>query len=162
MEVQSGRLPRSKSDFHLQFGGNFNHQPCSCKHLEGRQFCSVLILVVTPRGSQACSQEFALERGGCFGGWKQHQTILPQIFIVLHLDWVGFYAQIQVISKKKKKRSSPKLRLFFCSNVGDLQKKKRSSSTLRPSFSGPRHIRFLTKYHPKYHWGGYFRFYCKN
>ena len=58
-----------------------------------------------------------------FGSWKQHQTILTQIFIsvksdwggfsvkfqwplkqnkkVLHCNWVGFAVQISVISKKK-------------------------------------------------------------
>ena len=34
----------------------------------------------TMRIIQARSQEFAAEEG-CFGGWKQHQTILTQILI---------------------------------------------------------------------------------
>ena len=47
-------------------------------------------------------QEFALG-GGCFGAWKHHQTILTQILIDLRSDWVDFFVQIKVISKKKKK-----------------------------------------------------------
>ena len=59
-----------------------------------------ILAIVT--SNQARSKEFALG-GGCFGGWKQHQTILTQILIGLHLDWVGFSIQIQVIPPPKKK-----------------------------------------------------------
>ena len=58
--------------------------------------------VLDQNSIQARSQEFALE-GGCFGGWKQNQTILTQILIGLKSDRVGFSVEIQVISKKKEK-----------------------------------------------------------
>ena len=35
---------------------------------------------------QARSQEFAMGVGGCFGGWKQHQTVMTQVLICLHSD----------------------------------------------------------------------------
>ena len=59
--------------------------------------------------------------GGCFGGWKQHQTMLTQILVGLHSDAVGFSGQILVIPPKK--RSSPKFSRFFRPISGDLKKK---------------------------------------
>ena len=35
---------------------------------------------------QARCQEFAMGGGGCFEGWKQHQTIVTQVLIGLHSD----------------------------------------------------------------------------
>ena len=45
-----------------------------------------------------------------------------------------FSAQNQVISKKKKKRSSPKFEQFFRPNSGDLQKKKKKKKRSSPKF----------------------------
>ena len=42
----------------------------------------------------------------------------------LHSNWAAFSVQIVVTSKKKKKRSSLKLSRFFCPDCGNLQKKK--------------------------------------
>ena len=53
--------------------------------------------------------------------------------------------------------SSLRLRRFFCPNLSDLQK-KRSSSRLKPSFSGKHYIRFLTYSHRQYRWGEIFSF----
>ena len=56
------------------------------------------------------------------------------IHCVLHDKSIGFSVEIEMFSKQKQKRSSLKLRWFFCPNQGVLQKKikkKRSSLELR-------------------------------
>ena len=78
--------------------------------------------------NQARSQEFAMK--GLF--WRQETTDFGS--------------------------SSIRLSLIFCPNLGDLQKKKRSSAKLKPSFSGQNLIRILTNFHRQCQWGGYFRF----
>ena len=62
-----------------------------------------------------------------------------------------------------KKRSSLKLRRFFCPNPGDLIKKG-SLSRLHPSFCAQPLIRYFTNSHRqnRYGVGDYFRFSCKN
>ena len=84
-----------------------------------------------------------LQWRGCFGGWKQHQTMMTQI-----LNWLSrFSVQIWVISKKKVFTVIVNVFLskFRCS-----PKKKRSSAWLQPTFSGPNHIRSLTNFHRQY------------
>ena len=71
-----------------------------------KPFISTFIAYKFQRCTGARSQEFAM--GGCFRGWKQHQTIWTQILFGLQSNRVAFYVQIQVISKKKKVFSQAK------------------------------------------------------
>ena len=70
---------------------------------------------------QALSQEFA-KGGGFFGSWKQQKTNLSKIFISLESDWGGYSVRIRW---SLKKRSSPIVKRFFRSRLGDLKKKKK-------------------------------------
>ena len=86
--------------------------------------------------------------------WPRFWSVFTQIVSVI-------LPKFRWPQKKKKKIFTQIESVYFSPNLGDLRKKKRSSTRLKPSFSDLNYIRSLTNSHRQCQWGAIFVFSAK-